>query len=840
MLNKLPKKMKSLTPKPLTIRLHGGVPTSAHTTNLRNHGHPLDNVEPYTPPHETRIEISEAAPSNLQTQTHKKQFRTQTAMRHLKRIPVLMRVGAQTTKNLGLSLALMARHPVQRLPSKEVQKRSTRPATPTPLPRPETPQLPAERHKQKWPYALTKKIREYVNNCNELMARTLRVNPLHSKALTAFVIIALVLILPIPIFSFYQNIQAQGEAIISDGHATAAGLKSGSARLAQGDFDGASREFSKTLETVEHTQAQLENIKTLLPLLPKSSTAGLAKELPGLTDGLKSLSFALLNFSEALKNIPQEKTAPTELIKHVNEALAVTLPRVHSAAAAFEQLDPGALPKTYQETLTQAQRFILALDADLTKFTRVNEFMANILGADQSRRYLIIFQNDAEIRPTGGFIGSLALLDVDRGAIKKLEIPGGGPYDFQGQQEKYVRPPQPLLLLNDRWELQDANWFPDFPTSAKQIMWFWEHAGQPSVDGVIAVNASLVERLLANLPAVELPKYNTQVTAANFRDVTQTQAEVLYDKTENKPKQFIADLAPEILKKMAEQKNPDDVLTLALTFSEGLMEGEIQLYFTDTEFQTFAKTLGVDGAVATTEPTTDYLYVVNTNIGGGKTDRVVTQTVYHEARVEEDGSIIDTVTIKRTHNGAADEVFYGADNINYLRVYVPRGAELLDAAGFSVPDERMFSGSETWYELSPLIDSVDQKGTYDEKSGTFISNEFSKTVFAHWLHTKPGETSIARMTYRLPFKAFEPKPTPSFVSRAVRIVTQAPENVLGYTLYVQKQPGVRQQDMVSTVVLPEAWQTTWQSAPFLQDNNRMTTYLAADRDSTYALAALKP
>lgn len=80
--------------------------------------------------------------------------------------------------------------------------------------------------------------------------------------------------------------------------------------------------------------------------------------------------------------------------------------------------------------------------------------------------------------------------------------------------------------------------------------------------------------------------------------------------------------------------------------------------------------------------------VVNTNIGGGKSDANIKQTVEHQAVVQSDGSIIATVIITRAHEGIDDsDSLLGQLNSNYIRVYVPEGSELLDSGGFVYPDE---------------------------------------------------------------------------------------------------------------------------------------------------------
>ena len=125
-------------------------------------------------------------------------------------------------------------------------------------------------------------------------------------------------------------------------------------------------------------------------------------------------------------------------------------------------------------------------------------------------------------------MGSLALMDIDRGQIKRLEIPGGGPYDFQGQLTAQVAAPEPLRLIQPVWQLQDANWFPDWPTSAEKIMWFLNKSGAPTFDGVIAVTSDVMEDLLMVTGPIEMNEYGLTIDSDNFWYVTENQVENEY------------------------------------------------------------------------------------------------------------------------------------------------------------------------------------------------------------------------------------------------------------------------------------------------------------------------
>lgn len=327
------------------------------------------------------------------------------------------------------------------------------------------------------------------------------------------------------------------------------------------------------------------------------------------------------------------------------------------------------------------------IHANIRELLSVSDALLSILGHERSQRYLVMFQNNNELRPTGGFMGSYALLDIDRGEIKKIDIPGGGTYDVQGQLTEYVKPPRPMRVIADRWEFQDANYFPDFAASAEKIMWFYEEAGGPSVDGVIAINATFFEALLDIIGPIEMPEYGVIITSDNFFDTIQKQVEFEYDKEENKPKQIIADMAPIALNRLL-QSGSQGILDVVSTLETGLQARELQFYFVQEKLQKIMAEKGWSGAIKQTNG--DYLNVVSTNIAGGKTDAVTLRDYDLEVDISDDGSITNTLTITHTHDGDPNGVFTDIPNVDYLRVYVPDGSELLSVKGFNPPGDNLF------------------------------------------------------------------------------------------------------------------------------------------------------
>jgi hypothetical protein len=368
-----------------------------------------------------------------------------------------------------------------------------------------------------------------------------------------------------------------------------------------------------------------------------------------------------------------------------------------------------------------------------------------------------------------------------------------------------------MHLVNAKWEFQDSNWFPDFAASAQKMEWFYQKGRGATVDGVIAINASMLERFLRVVGPIESDEYGLLLSADTALQDLQVEVEVDYDKEENKPKAVIADVLEQLLTGLKEIDATSAVQLLA-ELHDAAQQREVQVFTHDNSVQKKIQSFGWTGEIVQTAPTQDYLMVVNTNLQGQKSDAKIEQEVFHQAVVQEDGSIIDTVRIKRTHNGRPGEQFYGGANINYMRLYVPDGAELLSAGGFSYPPEEAFDVPESWYSKDTHLAMYEQEKGFHAESGTRVTQEFGKTAFGNWMIVEPGKSSEVYFSYKLPMRvrmdADEGEATVSkwkdlFLSGLQRHGSR-------YSLFIQKQSGV-EGHFRSEIIYPNNWTPVWRS-----------------------------
>ena len=471
----------------------------------------------------------------------------------------------------------------------------------------------------------------------------------------------------------------------------------------------------------------------------------------------------------------------------------------------MKNVDQSIVPNEYKEDYGNVEGGLKELVGSFQTFQDVSGLLKIMLGENAKRKYLIVFQNNNEIRPTGGFIGSFAEITIDRGEISSLTIPNGGSYDLQGALREYLTPPEPLRLVNYRWEFQDANWFPDFPTSAKKLIWFFEQSGGPTVDGVIAINATAVESLLRITGPIEMPDLETPIHADNFLFETQKIIELEHARGK-KPKQFLADFAPRLLERVW-SSNPEELFSIANLLNDALSKKEAQIFLNNQQEEKQAIKFGWAGEIKSSD--NDYLMVVNTNVGGGKTDLFIKENIDVDVSISDDGSVTNSVTITRTHEGNAYDQFGKLNNVDFVRLYVPRGSELIDAQGFEIPPSSIFNQPEDYFTADDDLVYTTFASTTHPPSGTLTWEESGKTVFGNWVQTAPGETERTTFTYKLPWRINLLGNKHNIFARGKDLLGFHPRET--YQLLLQKQSGANRRISNIRVHAPNNLNALWTS-----------------------------
>ena len=613
-----------------------------------------------------------------------------------------------------------------------------------------------------------------------------------------FLVTALLFTLPLKGVATLREVEQRGQEATSLTRQAVHQLYEGGVKLTGGQARPAQRDFEQAGRVLQQAQAELylfpDRVLRLLAKIPgKTEELATARHLLAAS---RAVAQGAAVMAQAWQGISTGSTDEGEGLRSQLQVMQSSFtelqPHLEQAITEVAQVDISTLPADLQLAVAPLQNELNELRDLVASFTGLPAWLREVIASAEPQRYVILFQNSTELRPTGGFAGSLALLEMAGGRVTKLDIPGGGPYDFQGSLQRLIRPPEPMRLVRGTWQLQDATWFFDWPSSARKTLWFLRESGGPTADGVLAVTSDLVVDLLKITGPIDLPQYNKHITAENFMRVTQEAVELEYDRQANRPKQFIADLAPLLITKLT-QLPAERQLELVQLIDRNLSRRSLQLYLTKPELEDNLRVYGWAGEIKSTS--SDYLAVVRTNIGGGKTDGVIDETIEHEVTLSASGELIAQLTLLRTHRGDPADVFERRRNVDYLRFYVPQGSVLLNATGFSPPPPSYFRPVPEGAEVDQDLVELEHEVAVDPSSGTRITDEFGKTVFANWSALSPGQSQTLTIVYRLPLRLEQ------------KVGWQ---DLRRYHIYFQRQAGVKPIDFTSTFKYPDGWRLRWQ------------------------------
>jgi hypothetical protein len=690
------------------------------------------------------------------------------------------------------------------------------------------------------------------------------------ESILPFIFILIIIIIPLQLLSYFEffDFNKLETKILGSSQSALNNLLAATDAASKMDLKSADSQFQNAGNNFLVAQEELNKINdSLLSLAalsnnPKLKLAAESKKFVQSGTIASSLGRNLVLATNSLFSGDKEKfSAALDQFTYYGGLAVVNATDLKNE---LNKINSKNLPAQYQDEFITIRNQTNSLAANLAAFVSAGAEFKDVLGATQDKRYLLVFQNNSELRASGGFLGSYALVDIRDGKIHNLEVPGGGSYDTEGGMNVRIVAPKPLWLVNPLWHFWDANWWPDWPTTAKNLMWFYEKSDGPTVDGVISLTPTVIERLLEITGPIDLTKeYGLTIDSNNFWETTQKVVEqknlsktnpeaiigipatsTVLESTlplkqglavngDNKPKKIIGDLMAKILEILPQKLNKDNLVKILGLFENSLDEKQILFYFTDENSQAEVAKRNWAGEIKNTDR--DYLLVVNTNIAGQKSDREINEKIEQLSEVALDGSIIDTVKITRTHTGIKNEAMTGVRNVDWLRVYVSAGSELISADGFKSPDAKYLlqTPDVSWAENDKIKKEND--APVDASSGTKIYEENNKTVFANWTMVDPGDSAVITIKYRLAFNFLDKVPVKNWLTKLNAFLNPQQSVLIPYSLMVQKQPGAKASEFSSQLILPAAWSVFWRYPENLSGQNGWQINDSLDADKYWSI-----
>jgi len=407
--------------------------------------------------------------------------------------------------------------------------------------------------------------------------------------------------------------------------------------------------------------------------------------------------------------------------------------KIDIALTMWNNLPKDQLAGPIRDALEPMTVYLPILQQSLEQGVPLIEVFVPLLGYPDSQNYVIVTQNADEIRPAGGFIGSVITMDIDAGYYDDFDFYDVYSIDNPASGVWSEIPPAPIKehLGVTKWFMRDANWSPDFPTSAERVLDFYEReravplGTAPHQTGFIALEPGFFESLLAFTGPVIVD--GKTFNADNFMDLLQYEVEMAPGITQENRKELMGYVAEEIIAKIQNLPRSDWPKVLGI-ITTALDQKQILLYNRDPKIQS---TIDARNWSARAKPTSgDFLWIIDANLAALKTDGVMSKSVQYtlDARDLEHPKANVTLTYQNTNR----QITWRYTRYrSYTRVYVPEGSTLISSTGAMAGD-------------------LTQTGGRFVPGKVDVMKDLGKTVFGAFWAIEPGKTGKLSFTYELP------------------------------------------------------------------------------------------
>jgi len=397
-----------------------------------------------------------------------------------------------------------------------------------------------------------------------------------------------------------------------------------------------------------------------------------------------------------------------------------------------------------------------------------------------SNRYLLLFTNNAEMRPVGGFPGNYGVINFELGNLKSIQVNDIYYLDWLKKnrteiiEEKIeagldprveIDLPKDLYLGSTSmdeisklgyWKLFSSNWNIDFRKNAQRAQFLFEDLYQQrDIDGVILLTPNTIEDILDVVGTIKMDNYDTELSSENFRQIIEFKVEFdnefrKGDRTKN-PKQILSDFGPILLEKISQADLPEKIKIFEALLSN-LSKKEILLYHERDAVQDVISNLGYGGEIINTQG--DFLEIAHSNINAMKNGLDIQTTIDLKSKVNDLGFAQNELQLTIINKNEEERTLHEIEK-SYFEIIVPEGSMLREAK----------------------VEGEDLKSEVD------YFNESGKTVFGFFLIIKPLEAKNVIIKYQAPLSDYKDK---------------------GYSLLLCKQPGAQDIEFGGEIMIEES------------------------------------
>ncbi|MFA6296335.1 MAG: DUF4012 domain-containing protein [Patescibacteria group bacterium] len=495
-----------------------------------------------------------------------------------------------------------------------------------------------------------------------------------------------------------------------------------------------------------------------------SAADHLVKAAYNITSGLHETTLAIENIikplqSENVKSVRAvSENQKTEIIKNIYNAspnFAESSSKIEMAEIEINRIPTFLTLQKITDAKKQVNQYLPQINEIMKQVAQGSKLLPEALGYPNEQTYLFLLENNSELRPGGGFIGTYGIIKIKGGELTKLKT--DNIYNLDYPSKIKVTPPWQILKYIDpklkSLYFRDSNWSPDFPTNAEKAIWFYQQEGgeEKNIDGVVAITPTFIEYLLEVIGPIKArdETFNADNITEKVQQITTGAYEgkvvILEQKTR---KGIIGDLSKSLLGKIFLLKK-DKWPNMLKAIQKGFQDKQALVYFKDKNKEKMLEKNDFAGSVNQDTKNSDYLMVVDSNMASLKTDPFMERNIDYTIKPNGQAKVAITYT-----NNAVPALLTTRYR-SWTRIYVPKGSEFLSV-----------ENNEKGLDL------------YNSDQSYEITEELNKSVFGTFINIETQETKTITYNYILP----------KYVQDQIKKGE--------YKIIVQKQAGVVNQNLI--------------------------------------------
>ncbi|HEX8098812.1 MAG TPA: DUF4012 domain-containing protein, partial [Actinomycetota bacterium] len=443
-----------------------------------------------------------------------------------------------------------------------------------------------------------------------------------------------------------------------------------------------------SIQATSDSRNPLLRVVGWLPILGRTPDA-----ITALAESSESVAEASVAVAKAIEQVPGGIASlaphggrlPLEPLARLAPAVDQASLLVHGAYLDLAETAGGMLPGSVANARHQGLAQLGALDRTLSLSAAMMRRLPGFFGANGPKRYFFGAQSPAELRGTGGLIGTYAILTMKNG---RPEFSQFRPIEALPNYELgAITAPSPDYARNYNqfggagfW--LNINMTPDFPTAAGAILKLYAKGTGDSLDGVVLADPFALKSLLDVTGPVTVRPLGVRVDAANVVDYTANRAYASF-KDQDLRKLVLGEVAKTVFDDFLSRSGSPSKSLRALF--DPIANGHLLLYSSDAPMENALRRSGEDGGLP--EEQGDFLSIVQNNGSGSKIDFYQERTVRYDVRLGPEGTALAKTSVRLLNNapnqgvdpyiiGPYKGVSGAGENVTFVNVYCPSSTDL--------------------------------------------------------------------------------------------------------------------------------------------------------------------